>query len=109
MPKERPLGETLLARTEYRFGLVLLLLLATFVVLMVGSSARWLRPATVALTGTTLLAALFAAGVSLRLRRLAVFVVAIAIVVAIVAAAIDESAGDSAAALLNAGLVAVAP
>ena len=43
------------------------------------------------------------------MRRLAAFVVAIAIVVAIVAAAIDDSAGDSAAALLNAGLVAVAP
>src|SRR6187397_2772596 len=63
---------------EYRFGLVLILLLATFVFLMAASSSKWARPIGVALTGATLLAALFAADVSPRLRRLAALVALVA-------------------------------
>jgi hypothetical protein len=59
------------ASVESRFGVVLLLLLVTFVFLMAGSTSRWARPVGVALTGATLLAALFAADVAPQLRRLA--------------------------------------
>ncbi len=106
--KERRVGAAVLARTESRFGLVLVLLLATFVLLMVGSSSRWLRPVTVALTGTTLVAALFAADVSLRLRRVAVVVTIVAVVAELSLVGLD-STGEGAAGLLNAALVALAP
>ena len=56
-------------RGEYRFGLVLILLLATFVFLMAGSTASWTRPVGVALSGATLVASLSAADVSPRLLR----------------------------------------
>jgi hypothetical protein len=98
----------LLARTEYRFGLVLVLLLATFVVLMIGSSSTWMRPVVVALAGTTLVAALFAAGVSLRLRRVAAVISAAAFVTAVSTVGLDRH-GDGLAALLSAALVAFAP
>jgi hypothetical protein len=93
---------------EYRFGLVLILLLATFVFLMAASSSKWARPVGVALTGATLLAALFAADVSPRLRRLAALVALVAFVASFSLVAFTES-GASAEALLNAGLVALAP
>ena len=109
MAKRRPLGAALITRTEYRFGIVLLLLLVTFVVLMVGSSARWVRPATVALSGTTLVAALFASNTSQRLRKLAAIAAVVVTAVAIVAAVLGETVGDSAAAMINAVLVAIAP
>ena len=104
----RRFGATVLARTEYRFGLVLVLLVATFVLLMIGSSSRWVRPVSVALVGTTLVAALFAADVSPRLRRLAAFVGAIAFVASLSIVAVGRS-GEGPAGLLNAALVAVAP
>jgi hypothetical protein len=107
-PESPPSGGGVLARTEYRFGLVLVLLLATFVVLMVGTSARWVRPVTVALTGTTLVAALFAADVSARLRRIAVVVTIGAFVAEVSLVGLGHS-GEGAAGLLNAALVAVAP
>ena len=78
-------------RTEYRFGLVLLLLLATFMVLMTGSTSTWVRPLTVALSGATLLAALFAADASLRVRRIAGLAVAIAIVASLSLVGVDRS------------------
>jgi hypothetical protein len=101
-------GERLLARTEYRFGLVLVLLLVTIVVLMIGSSANWVRPIIVGLTGTTLVAALFAADVSARLRALAAIVAAAALVASIATLGLARS-GDGIAALLCAALVALAP
>ena len=55
------------AGVGYRFGLVLILLLATFVFLMAGSTASWTRPVGVALSGATLVASLSAADVSPRL------------------------------------------
>jgi hypothetical protein len=106
--RQRWFGGRLLARTEYRFGLVLLLLLVTFVVLMIGSSSQWVRPVTVALAGTTLIAALFAADVSMRMRRVAAVVTAVAFVTALSTLGLNRS-GDGTAAVLCAGLVALAP
>ena len=93
---------------EARFGLVLVLLLATFVFLMAGSTSGWARPVGVALTGGTLLAALFASDVSLRLRRLAALIVALSLVGSLFVVSLDRS-GDSATAVLDAALVALAP
>jgi Ion channel len=95
-------------RAEYRFGLVLILLLATFLFLMAGSTASWTRPISVALMGATLLAALFAAEVSPRLRRLAALVALVAFLGALSFVALGKS-GVGAAALLAAALVALAP
>jgi hypothetical protein len=101
-------GRRLLARAEYRFGLVLALLLVTFVVLMIGSSSNWVRPAVVALTGVTLLASLFAADISARSRRVAAILSAIAFVTALATVGVDRS-GDGTVAVLAAALVAWAP
>ena len=98
----------LLARTEYRFGLVLVLLLATFVILMVGSTSPWMRPVTVALTGTTRVAALCAPNASTGLRRVAAIVSVTAFVTAVATVGLDRS-GDGIAALLGAALVVLAP
>ena len=86
-----------------------MLLLATFVQLMVGSSSKWARPVTVALIGTTLVAALFASGVSARLRLVAEFASVAAFVIALSGATLSWSHGEGTAALLNVALVAVAP
>jgi hypothetical protein len=93
---------------EYRFGLVLLLLLVTFVVLMTGSTATWMRPISVALTGATLLAALAAADVSMRTRRVATIVVVLAAVGSVSLVGLDRS-GEAIKGVLDALLVVVAP
>jgi hypothetical protein len=87
---------------------VLILLLVTFVFLMAGSTSKWARPIGVALTGATLLAALFASGVSPRLRRLAALVASVAFIGSFSLVAFGRS-GHGAGALLNAALVALAP
>ena len=102
-------GESLDARGEYRFGLVLLLLLATFVFLMVGSTSTWARPVTVALTGATLVAALTAAEISQQLRRLAELLTVVAFAIALATVASSGSEGDGWAALLSAALIVFAP
>jgi hypothetical protein len=96
------------SRAEYRFGLVLLLLLLTFVVLMTGSTSTWMRPLTAALTGATLLAALFAADASVRLRRIAAIVVAISIVGSLTLVGLERS-GQAVEGVLDAMLVVFAP
>src|SRR5262245_41755756 len=58
----------------YRFGIVLLLLFATFALLASGPTGNWVALAVV-LQGATLLAALSASGASRALWRLAVLVV----------------------------------
>lgn len=97
------------SRAEARFGVVLLLLLATFVVLMTGSTSKWLRPVTVGLTGTTLVASLVAADVSPRLRRVAMVVVVAAFLASLSVVGIGKRSGDGLNAALAAGLVLVAP
>jgi hypothetical protein len=106
-PGDRRRG-VLAAPGEYRFGLVLILLLATFVFLMTASTSEWARPIGVALTGATLLAALFAADVSPHLRRLAALVALVMFAGSFSLVALGKS-GEGASALLNAGLVALAP
>ena len=95
-------------RAEYRFGLVLLLLLATFLVLMAGSTSRWMRPLTVTLTGATLLAALFAADAPRRLRRSAAIVVVIVALGSLSLVGLGRS-GAATEGFLNAALVVLAP
>jgi hypothetical protein len=106
--RETRLGATVLARTEYRFGLLLLLLLATFVLLMTGSTSKGAGVASVALTGGTLVAALFAAGTSPNLRRLGIGAAVVAFVAVLSVAGLGESRGEGATALINAALVALA-
>jgi hypothetical protein len=67
---------------EYRFGVVLLLLFATFVFLASGPTGDWVAVVAVVLQGATLLAALSASGVSRGLWSLAVAVVLVALVAA---------------------------
>jgi Ion channel len=67
---------------EYRFGIVLLLLFATFVFLASGPEGDWVAVVAVLLQGATLLAALSASGVSRGLWSLAVAVVLVALVAA---------------------------
>jgi drug/metabolite transporter (DMT)-like permease len=101
-------GPTHMARAEYRYGLVLILLLATFVLLMAGSTSEWARVTSVALTGATLVAALYAAGTSVRLRRLAILGAVLAFVAVLSVVAFGRS-GAASAAMLNGALVALAP
>jgi drug/metabolite transporter (DMT)-like permease len=101
---EQPAG----LRGEYRFGIVLILLLATFVVLMTGSTAKWLRPLSILLTGGTLLAALFASGTALRLRRITAVVVAIVALASISLVWLGRSGGGGQG-LVNAALIVIAP
>jgi hypothetical protein len=96
------------ARAEYRFGLVLLLLLVTFVVLMTGTTSKWARPITVGLSGATLLAALSAAQVPHRLRQSAGLVVVIAFAGSLSLVGLGRS-GEGAAGIIAAALVVLAP
>jgi hypothetical protein len=98
-----------LARGEYRFGLVLVLLLGNFVMLMTGSTSTWVRPLSVALSGATLLAALYAANVGERSRRIATVCVAIAFLGSLSFIAFGTSSGAAAAGVLDAVLIVVAP
>jgi hypothetical protein len=75
---------------------------------MIGTSSKWLRPITVALTGTTFLAGLFAADVSPRLRRLAGIIVGLAVLATLSVVGLGGS-GDGTAAILDAALVGLAP
>jgi Ion channel len=96
------------AASGYRFGVVLLLLLMTFVVLMTGSTSAWTRPLTVVLTGATLLAALLAADVSLRVRRIVAVAVAIAAIASLALVGLGRS-GEAIEGILDAMLVVFAP
>src|SRR5690349_24027990 len=71
---------------EYRFGVVLLLLLATFICLMSGPKAAWIRPLTVTLQGATLLAAMAAARVRPRWQQVGRVIVGLALVLSVGAA-----------------------
>jgi hypothetical protein len=102
-------GAKVLARTESRFGLVLILLLATFVLAMTGATSTWARLATIALTGATLVSALFAADAPRRLRQLALFIALFAVVAAVPILFVGTPNGEGAASLLEAALVFIAP
>jgi drug/metabolite transporter (DMT)-like permease len=93
----------------YRFGIVLLLLLATFIFLASGPSGDWVAVVAVVLQGSTLLAAFSAAGVRRGLRHLTVAVVLIALVSASTAIFIGGRDISGSLFLLNLLFVAGAP
>jgi 4-amino-4-deoxy-L-arabinose transferase-like glycosyltransferase len=96
-------------RAEYRFGLVLLLLLVTFVFLATGPTGGWARPITVVLQGATLVAALYASGVGPRLRSAAILVTVVALLAALGTITLGNSTAGAGFSVLNALLVGLAP
>ncbi len=98
----------LASRAEYRFGLVLLLLLATFTFLAAGLTGAWTGVVAVLLQGATLLAALSASQVPRGLVRLAALVTVAALVLAATAPT-SGTEPSGLAALLSALLVGLAP
>jgi hypothetical protein len=104
---ERWLEETL---PGYRYGTVLLLLAATFVVMAAGPPDAWTRVTTVFLQGLTLLAALVASRVRRSLFRIACVVAAISLLSAVGSLVISSSSDPTGVFfLLNVLLVATAP
>jgi hypothetical protein len=94
----------------YRFGLVLTLLLATYVFMATGVSGAWVRVITALLQGLTLLAALRASQVSRRVFRIASLVAAIAVVSSIASLLVNtDTDGTGAFFILNVVVVAGAP
>jgi hypothetical protein len=81
----------------YRFGLVLALLLLTFVFMASAPSGSWVRVVTVTLQGLTLLAALRASQVSRRLFRVAALVVVVAFLSSLGSLAVSTSTDVSGA------------
>jgi hypothetical protein len=107
----RPDAEDRIGRRvpAYRFGVVLLLLFATFVFLASGPSGDWVALVAVVLQGATLLAAFSAAGVTRGLWRVAVVVVLLALVSASVALFVGGKEVSTSLFLLNFLLVGAAP
>ncbi len=93
----------------YRFGIVLLLLLATFIFLAAGPTGDWVPLVAVVLQGATLLAAFNASGVGRRLWRLALVVVLAALVSASAAVFVGGKWISGSLFLLNLFLVGAAP
>lgn len=91
----------------YRYGIVLFLLLVTFVFWSAAGTERWVRVVTVALQGATLTAALVASGASRRLVRIVVVVAIGATVAAALVPRHDSSEGTFS--ILSAVFVALAP
>jgi Ion channel len=92
-----------------RYGIVLLLLLVTYVFLASAPTGHWVPFVAVVLQGATLLAALAASGASPRLWRFAVIVVAIGMVSATGVWISDVSNADGILFLLGALLVGASP
>jgi voltage-gated potassium channel len=92
-----------------RYGLVLVLLLLTFVFMASGFVAAWVPLVTVALQGATLLAALAAAESSRRLVRFAVVVVVVGLASGIASLLTDTSNSRGLTSILSFLLVGVAP
>ena len=105
-PPDDPLERSL---PGSRYGIVLLLLLASFVFMAAGFSGSWVALVTVALQGATLLAALVAAGVGHRIRRLTTVLVLVAFAGATAATFFSSGNVQGALFLLNVLLVGAAP
>jgi hypothetical protein len=101
-------GSSFRQRAEYRFGLVLLSLLATFTFMAAGLSSAWTGVVAMLLQGATLIAALSAAQVAGGLVRLAALVTIVALVIAATASS-SRREPNGFAALLSALLVGLAP
>ena len=93
----------------YRFGIVLLLLFATFVFLAVGPTGDWVPLVAVILQGATLLAALSASSSSRRVWRVAVVVFVISLVSATIGLFVGERTITGSLFVLNLLVVAGAP
>jgi hypothetical protein len=93
----------------YRYGIVLLLLFATFVVMATGTTSSWSRLVIVVLQSATLFAALAASRVSARVMHLMWIVGVCAVGGTIASIWWNGDSARGAAFLLNAGLVAIAP
>jgi hypothetical protein len=94
----------------YRFGLVLALLLMTFVFMASGPTGAWTRVVTVGLQGLTLLAAFRASQVGRRVFRVTVLVVAVAFLTSLGSLAITTSTESSGAFdIVSLLMVAAAP
>lgn len=96
-------------KAEYRFGLVLFLLLITFMVMASGLEGTWSRLTLVLLQGITLLAALYAADARPRVRRFALIVVIVVSLTALVTTQFEGSVPEAGIAILNGLLVLFAP
>lgn len=95
---------------RYRFGLVLALLLATFVFMASAPTGAWTRVVTVALQGLTLLAAFRASQVSRRMFRITALVVLIAFLSSLGSLAVTTSTDSSGAFdIVSVLMVAAAP
>jgi hypothetical protein len=93
----------------YRFGIVLLLLLATFIFLASGPTGDWVPFVAVLLQSATLLAAFAASGVRRRLWRIALGVVLAALVSAFAAIFVGGDEANATIFLLSLLLVGAAP
>jgi hypothetical protein len=93
----------------YRYGVVLSLLFATFVVMAVAPSGQWGRVLIVALQGLTLLAAFSASRVHRHLMRAAAIVSAAALIGALIAAFSDSNPNPGVYLVLSILLVGAAP
>jgi voltage-gated potassium channel len=93
----------------YRFGVVLGLLFATFVIMAVAPSGQWGRVVIVGLQGLTLIAAFSASRVGRHLMRIGVVVATLAFVGALLAAITDAQADPGIFLVLSFLLVGAAP
>jgi hypothetical protein len=105
----RAARERLARRAEYRFGVVLVLLLLTFMVSASAAEGAWEQIVTVLLQGITLIAALIASDVPPRLRHIAIFVVAVSFVVSFIAIPWNGRGPAESAGFVSTALVAGAP
>lgn len=92
-----------------RYGVVLLLLLLTFVFMAIGSTGSWVELLTVILQGATLLAALAAAEARPRLVRASIVIVVLGLVAGLLALFSDSESTRGYANVLSFLLVGVAP
>jgi hypothetical protein len=97
------------SRPGARYGLVLLLLLVTFVFMAAGPTGDWVPLVTAILQGATLLLALAASESGARLIRLSVLLVAVAIAAGVVVLANGGHDARGYSNILSVFLVGVAP
>jgi hypothetical protein len=106
----RPEREPVAARLSGdRYGVVLVLLLITFVFMASGPSGRWVPLVVAVLQGVTLLATLSAARVGRRFFRVAALLVAVTLVSAAAATVLDPGHLPAALFVLSLFLVAASP
>jgi hypothetical protein len=104
----RPKGHIEQRMPAYRFGIVLALLLVTYIFLASGPEGAWVPFVSGVLQGATLLAALAAAGVSARMWRLVLVIVVVA-QIGTLGLWLSDINSDGILLLVNALLVVAAP